>query len=216
MRTIGLVVLLATGCGGGDDPSGADSDADTDSDVDSDGDTDADSDSDTDTDTDVDEELCGLIDCGGDPTGSWHWVESCMAPPPSAACADAVIDVEIALTTGTLDLNADDTYATSQQGTITFHETYPAACVAGAPCADFGATLPPPPPSRTCVDGADGACDCEGTVPVSQNETGTWSTSGDILTLAPDGGDPSDWDYCVDGPTLVMRNAPVRRTWSSK
>jgi len=212
---IGFAWALALcGCGGDDGGGGGDADSDTDTDSDSDADSDADTDSDSDADTDGDPEMCGLEPCGGDPVGDWTWDESCMAPPPSAACTDAEISVDIALTVGTLTLSADGSYATSSEGTITFTESYPSACVAGAACDAYAATLPPPPPSRTCVDGADGACDCEGSVPANSTDSGQWSVAGDVLTLESDVGDVTEWDFCVSGDVLTMRNAPIRRTWS--
>lgn len=216
-RTIGLwTLLVAVGCGkedGGTDGD-ADSDSDTETGGDSDADTDGDSDSDTGSDTGPDEGVCGLDECGGDPIGVWTASDSCVTPPASGSCPEAEVTVDLELTNATLTIVDDGTYTSSQEGAMTFHEIFPAACVGKAACPDFGASLPPPPPGRTCVDGAEGGCECDGSLPATTSESGTWEVDGEMLLLEPDGGEVAEWEFCVEGDTLTMRKPPMRRVWT--
>ncbi len=218
-----LFSLPMAGCGGDDDtdPAGGDSDTDSDGDTDTDADTDADTDTDTGTGSETDTgepEPCALESCGGDPAGTWSWVESCLAPPVPATCAEAEASADVDLTSGTITFNGDGSYEMHTEGTITFSESFPADCLGKGTCADLAATLPPPPPGRTCEDSGDGGCDCTGTMPANVNEVGTWEIGGNVITtdyVNPRGEPTTDeWEFCVAGDTLSMRKAPARRTWT--
>jgi len=172
---------------------------------------------------------CTFTACGGDLVGTWN-VESLCSPNPSVTCPpyDGVtIDRSASVATYTFAANGTFTYAAS--GTLTETLRYPKDCLSpGADagvselCAAFQAAV------QSSIAKADGGslsgltsftcsvennfCVCvEVFTNLSVNETGTYTTSGNQLTITITGGSTADGgfpnsDYCVSGSTLKIRS----------
>lgn len=151
---------------------------------------------------------CSFAACGGDPVGTWTLDSACLqdgANPFEDTCADAIIEIDLSGSTGTLAINADMTYSTNFTFTGTFTFTLPMSCT-----DDIGITsctdLNDPEEGRTCVDASGGGCTCTATITDDDPsaETGTYTRSGNTFTTVPTD-DPSGGDtveYCVDGNVL--------------
>ena len=106
---------------------------------------------------------------------------------------------------------ADRTYSSSNAGGGTTHYHYPGACVpAGYTCMQYGQVLMAigSYSSVDCATDATGFCNCDAlTASASSNETGTYSTSGTMLTTTPASGTTSSAPYCVRGDLMYLMQA---------
>jgi hypothetical protein len=163
---------------------------------------------------------CGKVEpCGGDIKGQWTVATSCadsaaltaqIPPALSAMCPAAKVTTADVSTTGSYTFNADLTYSTmlSQTGTGTVN--VPQSCLSGLTCplltaAIQVAMIQSPVPGIQSVTCA-GTSDCVCTIvpaPVTSNEAGTYTTSGNMLTTSPTGGASLSKSYCVQGSTTL-------------
>lgn len=141
---------------------------------------------------------CAFTACGGDVVGTWTMNDSCATQDfATVECPSRSGAIDYAAS-GTLTFAADMTVSgtLTLAGTTTQH--LPTSCLPpGTACAD----LADPSVQQACDEAGDG-CDCVHTFGDPPFEvTGTWATSGSVLTL----GELGDLDYCVSGSTLWLR-----------
>ncbi|CAN90366.1 hypothetical protein predicted by Glimmer/Critica [Sorangium cellulosum So ce56] len=166
---------------------------------------------------------CGLVAaCGGDPTGSWTMDETCLDPSMfedlNKGC-DGEIDISGMVVSGRAEFRADNTYVTTitHQGPI--KAVYPAACLAAEDipitCAQLSVKMQRAAAGKesplTSAECAHAGADCACTFVfgrITTPSTGTWSVSGSILTLEPEGAEPEENPFCAQGSSFT-RGFPV-------
>ena len=199
---IGMALLLSVlGCGGGGDDDG-----------DSNGDGSA-----------LPPYSGSFSPCGGDVVGQWQITETAVNESvirPLRSCPDATATWTRFQFAGTLAFGADGTVVST--GTIDqgMQWEVPAACVAST-CADFAAGVtgsmqedlePGDTGSFVCSDTGSG-CSCELSVSYGeQTDTDTYAVAGSRLTITEPEGDVAEYDFCVTGDTLVMRDETMTMT----
>jgi hypothetical protein len=122
------------------------------------------------------------------------------------SCPDLSLG-EVSLTpTGTLSLGADMSFTGALAVSTTMEVNYPTTCVGTATCAMLSDTLQSTVGTHgiTSVSCAGaGSCTCTTVIDIPIiNATGTWATSGTMLTFA--GAPGGDGPYCVQGSSLHM------------
>jgi hypothetical protein len=149
--------------------------------------------------------------CGGSLPGTWTIQAICETPTSFTGgleCSAAMIDGSMRVTSGTIAFNDDMTYSLSSQeyGTLKFQ--IPLPCSQSVDCNSYAALIQPrPPKAMTACATVNGICDCTLTfnVPLDRNDDGTYSTSGDALTLTSSSGRPVFADrYCVQENELDL------------
>jgi hypothetical protein len=159
--------------------------------------------------------------CGGDVVGTWNATESCVQVSGDLdvsnfglGCSTVTVTGSLQVT-GMLTANADGTYTDNTTTTGSEQLAVPASCllVSGTtttcsrisgPLASIGYT------GVDCLDdAATGGCNCTATVEQTAglglvlgfpSTDGTYTTSGNMITLADD----VTYAYCVSGTTLTM------------
>ena len=136
--------------------------------------------------------------CGGDPTGTWTIRGTCIDPNQEVfpGCEGATASGS-PTETGTVTINADMTYTadTRTMGSASF--SIPGSCLTGLTSCDMLEDE-----STMCDGTIDTSCSCDITFDETSTETGTYSTSGNNITLTPSGGSADTGEYCVSGNTL--------------
>ncbi|WP_438034563.1 hypothetical protein [Sorangium sp. So ce204] len=168
---------------------------------------------------------CGLVAaCGGDPTGTWTMDGACLDPSMvedlHKGC-DAESDISGVVMSGRAEFRADNTYVTTitQQGPI--EVVYPAACLAAEEtpitCAQLSVKMQRLAAGKespfTSAECAHAGADCACTFVlgrITAPSMGTWSVSGSILTIEPEGEgeEPEESPFCVQGSSFT-RGFPV-------
>lgn len=160
--------------------------------------------------------LCGKPACGGaSVVGDWAFVSTCASVSSSALdnCAGGTIDRSGVHRSGSITLNADTTFSTSETDTGTFIFDVPTSCLGGGTCAMLqtafqgpGYVGQPNPifSSATCSTTATGCRCLLGALGMATNATGTYSVSGTSLTLVYSTGDVADDTFCVSGSDLHL------------
>jgi hypothetical protein len=155
--------------------------------------------------------------CGGDIVGSWTITSTCINVPPqnegTPDCPGITGRSDGFAAVGSVTYEPNGTYTSS--GTLTGRVLvdYPTSCLtsAGITCAELSAALADPSvlgsatfSAAACAPSSN-ACTCTLTLaPQTTNETGTYSTSGGVLSETPDSTGVTDQtDYCVQGSTLT-------------
>ncbi|WP_437571046.1 hypothetical protein [Sorangium sp. So ce542] len=161
---------------------------------------------------------CGeFAACGGDPTGTWTIEETCLDASTFAELTescDAEIDASGVAMVGTAEFRADSTYVTTSTLQGPMKIVYPPSCLTmegvTITCEQLDASLQEVVrdgallASASCVAAGQG-CAC--TLVLAGSTTtgeGTWSVSGTSLTMAPDGQEPDEVPFCVEGSSLTM------------
>jgi hypothetical protein len=144
---------------------------------------------------------CSFSACGGDPVGDWHFVGACAEGGAIASCPDATFDYGDLDISGDVSIKADMSYSSNItiSGTVGLHA--PSSCLpTGATCDAIsnGTTV--------CAEAGDG-CDCTSPLADASTASGTWSTSGNSITLQADGATPDTAEYCVQGNQLKVHLA---------
>jgi hypothetical protein len=160
--------------------------------------------------------------------GTWTITNACLTQPMSdagsapdaagsvpdagGACPGMVLKVTGTSTSGTVTFNANMTYSTTLMITAMATDAVPASCLTvGATmitCSQLQAYLNTQgdggSPPTTCTPATSGGCDCSITRITNETSMGTYSTSGDSVTLTPTsaGSSPSTDNYCVQGNKL--------------
>lgn len=163
-----------------------------------------------------------VVGCGGEVTGVWFAVDSCLNVSGTADLTAHGIGCNEAPASGTLEVTGnwtigeDGTLTDTTQTTGTVELTLAPECkdvsgtvtqcdaIAGPMWASLGFVRE----ESTCVDSAtvEGGCDCTGILDQSGSagfitfdvaSMGLYETEGNTLTFT--GYDVVDYDYCVDG-----------------
>jgi hypothetical protein len=152
--------------------------------------------------------------CGGDIKGSWKVQAACLDPAALAdqahqVCDDASLAVLSPMVSGSITYKDDGTYVqapSNAEATVEF--------TLGASCLKQGAiTLTckqvqdqlnkdPSGAQSTCVSN-NGGCKCSADAKVSGDSHGTYTVSGNTVTLN-DGTKEVVQDYCIVGSKLYM------------
>jgi hypothetical protein len=153
--------------------------------------------------------------CGGDVVGNWTVSSTCIDSGTinegTAECPGLSGRSEGFTISGTVSYKADLTYVANTTGTGHVVIDYPASCLTaqGITCAELSdgvmANNDPTFSSVSCVSVTLG-CACTFVLaPTPSMETGTYSTSGGVLTeQASDATSPDLSAYCVNGNTLTL------------
>lgn len=170
---------------------------------------------------------CSFTACGGNIVGTWT-IQSLCAPSSFASCPEPlIVDRSGAAAIYTFGSNGVFTYSAS--GTVLETISYTKDCLTSSPDAglsDLCAALQSEVQSSiakadggslsgltgfTCALQSDRCVCTETFANLMQNETGTYTTSGNQVTVtitsgaSTDGGIPTS-DYCVSGNTLKLRS----------
>jgi hypothetical protein len=156
---------------------------------------------------------CGEVaPCGGDLVGNWSIEGACVDPDAienqdldsfKQICPKLSYETSYEAS-GTASFTAT-TYTLDMDLNVTATVFVPKDCLMGLSCGELGllfnqATGGDTGATISCTGSSD--CHCAFVVPESQMETGSYTTSGTILTTTPTGGTADSTPYCVDGTTL--------------
>jgi hypothetical protein len=157
--------------------------------------------------------------CGGSVAGTWRIVNTCIDQSAlnmsvQMFCPQANVS-ETAQESGTITFNADMTYTETVSGNATLVENIPASCFpATATCAGLNNPGQQPPPQQgtttsvSCTGTA--VCTCRITAAITNvTMTGTYATSGTMLTVTPAGSTAQSDGYCVQGNTLHVTSTAM-------
>lgn len=148
---------------------------------------------------------CDFTACGGDITGTWNLTSACglsaiFGDPTGGACPGFASDDQGLSLTGTVSFNADMSYDLTTMVSGNVNLMVPLSCLPPmSACSDLDVAV-----SGTCTDD-NGVCDCAIPLDTTDNESGTWSTSGNQLTTTSMGTDEVG-EYCVEGNSLTVRD----------
>jgi hypothetical protein len=219
----GGLAVVVVGCGGGGGPAPGDGG----SDVTSDGGSDATGDGGA-------AATCGNVQpCGGDVVGNWMFVEQCQSAASIAASkanfstmaagtwcpGQTLVGIE-PQASGSLILDGAGAYALDLVFGGHIDINFPASCIAGASCDDattgFQAqieegTFPIPSATSIACSGAS-SCVCHTTVNRIRSEAGTYSMSGNVLSLAATSGAVTNKSICVAGSQLHILDTATGQT----
>jgi hypothetical protein len=157
--------------------------------------------------------------CGGNIVGTWNVTNACGPGTTFTqkgflmGCDASSITATITGASGMLTFNADMSYMTSLTQTLNSMATIPKSCLtAGASCSALETALKQQMgvTSATCTD--DGTnCNCAIGQTATPMESGTYTTSGSMLTTTATGGTAQSVQYCVSG-NQVSFSAPSDST----
>lgn len=166
--------------------------------------------------------------CGGDITGTWTVASSCLdvtgvmdLVPLGIGCASAPVTGSRTVA-GTFTANADGTYLdqTTTSGAEQIQLAAECLNVSGVVvmCERLSAVIGAYGyDSVTCAPADDGRCLCDavfsrasglGTLAFDPLETGTFTTSGNIVTLDDEWNEPKSYQYCVSARQLTLLPVP--------
>lgn len=155
---------------------------------------------------------CGTVAaCGGDVTGRWNVTATCLTTALNLSNVCAGITATIAFSySGNAVYNADLTYTQTASVGGAVHYQFPSSCLGTQTCAQVQANILASNSalamgmsfqSATCQT-ANGGCACDATLsPSPANETGTYSTTANVLSTAH-AGMTDQVNYCVNGNTM--------------
>ena len=161
-------------------------------------------------------QACGDAPCGGDLVGTWNHTSLCidgtvyLASLPGVNCRETTVGAIDLVPSGSVNLNADQSYELTLgiSGTMTFN--YPLSCFESAStCADLqvqfqAGLLSTLAQSVSCTGTSTCACTFVRT-PASISHSGIYTTSGSSLMLTQTDGEIEMLDYCVKGTTATFR-----------
>src|SRR5450432_3079177 len=152
---------------------------------------------------------CGQVQpCGGAIVGSWKVSSSCILDASfqmdaSSICTTATIALKKVTGVGGITYGGDQTYQSTGTLSIDFTLSLPTTCfAAGKTCADLQTTYTkqmqtdPTLTSATCASSGS-TCVCQLSTTQDATESGTYTTSGTIVSSTPAGGTVSNDSYCV-------------------
>ena len=151
---------------------------------------------------------CGTFEaCGGDLVGTWGIEESCAAVAPVEACPQSSALYSRYNRTGTYEFGETGELVMNQRTRSSFHWNVPLSCFPGYGCATIESLLASDSggtdADATCSDQGD-SCSCDVTASVQESFTGTYETDGSRLVFS----NGVEYDYCVDGTELSLRDTP--------
>jgi hypothetical protein len=149
--------------------------------------------------------------CGGSLVGIWTIQGICEGSAVftgGADCTAATVDGSMRSVSGTVTFNDDLTYSvsSSEGGSLKFRVPLP--CSPTADCNTLAGEISPAPPAgMTTCETLDGNCDCSLVFnhPLTHDDNGTYTTSGDALMLTSSNNATSFADrYCVQDNALHL------------
>ena len=161
---------------------------------------------------------CGKVaPCGGNLVGSWTFTGACvtragvmtdLAGDFASFCPTATVGAAAETASGMIAFNADASYAVDITQSASLTIDVPASCIAGASCSAYAAAIEaqgdPSIQSVSCQGTSVCVCTLV-TAPQSMTDSGTYSTSGTVATLASvSGGGSTGGDYCAQGNELHL------------
>jgi hypothetical protein len=154
----------------------------------------------------------GTAPCGGNLVGTWNFISVCLNQMALMEgfkidnCPEATLSDATATRTGSVIFTTTD-YAVAGTLTVSYTLTMPASCIdSGASCSDFGDSLVSANIQSAYCTG-DTICVCPiVTAPISNSESGTYTTAGSTLSTTPASGTPATSSYCVQGDKLHVLN----------
>jgi len=160
-------------------------------------------------------ETCGVAPCGGDVVGDWTASSACMdratlkmdfLAGTMGSCPSTSLGAVNMTSAGTLAMGADMTFTGTLVVNATIDVNYPPACINNGTCAAVEATLQNTVGTNGITSvrcAGTGSCVCTTALTIDIiNATGTWATSGTMLTFA--GAPGGDGPYCVQGSSLHL------------
>lgn len=166
---------------------------------------------------------CGKVaPCGGNLVGTWKVVDSCTGSTavssgsPITSCPSATAQVGSVSASGTATFNADMTYSVSVTESASETLDVPMSCLSSVTCADLATSLgtvlggDDAGAATTTCTASGSSCDCTITLAgMTDNETGTYSISGDTVTTTPTAApgttvSTGGGSYCVQGSDLHL------------
>jgi len=161
--------------------------------------------------------------CGGDLVGNWAAHGSCVNQASlqsrfmSELGAGCPSGKSVSILGATTDwarvssmFNSDGTYSGTSMFSDSISVLVPAECLVIKGCADLDADFRAMVDPATGIQGAsclNAGTGCACMITQQQPTTpqsGTYTTSGTVLTLMPSGGAPTDMPYCVRGSELHL------------
>jgi hypothetical protein len=155
--------------------------------------------------------------CGGDIAGSWKITSSCITVDAGGMdfnmdCPGATAQASGFSISGTATYGTDGTYSAMTTMTGSIIVNLPATCLMSGgltlTCAQLTAVLQSDLANsdyQSAVCNGSGGCSCVLTLkPTSSTTTGTYTTSGSVLTETETGGTPDQSTYCVNGTSLTL------------
>ena len=153
--------------------------------------------------------------CGGDVVGTWDIASTCLSGNlmGSVSCPSATLDISGLREDGSLTWNSDLTYTTTVTVSGAETETFPDTCLPMlnvASCDELNTKLQATLQlssmyARISCTATSNGCRCTFEyAPQPTTTSGTYTTSGAMLTSTTSGGKSSKASYCVQGTRLLM------------
>ena len=154
---------------------------------------------------------CQFTPCDGvEMTGEWNVLATCVAPNIEM-CAGATITVTMNNSRSAIRFGADGMFVRLNEVDITTQVMVPSNCTMGAGCDLVGGFIPG---ATGCVDSVTGdGCDCTVVTQESDEEVGTWSASGQELTVMVDG-QATVLQHCSDGIGATLEDSAEATTFT--
>jgi len=159
---------------------------------------------------------CGKVEpCGGAVVGTWKAGPTCannafitmsFEQGLMDTCPTATVGGIRVSQSGTVTLGADLSYSASIVDDTSVSFTIPASCnTSGASCSVLAAYLQESVSGGTASCTGLGGCTCTLSMSQPQSDTGTYSISGNSITInSATNGSTGTEDYCVQGNTLHL------------
>ncbi|MDX2316383.1 MAG: hypothetical protein QNL90_20180 [Gammaproteobacteria bacterium] len=147
--------------------------------------------------------------CGGAAAGSWSVVDGCARLDTAGfrnACRSAQVGQLEHTSSGTLNLQSDGTFTKNGSNEVSVDMVVLPDCVMVlGQCSQVEVFIEDQQPwLESACNPRAGGCDCAVNNSIADNTSGTWTASGNALTLTS-GGSSESYFYCVDGGFLTMR-----------
>ena len=155
---------------------------------------------------------CGTFEaCGGDVVGTWGIEESCAVASPAADCPQSTRIYTSYNRTGTYEFSETGELVMTERTRYSLHQNMPLSCLDGASCVTFESLLESDvggpgqtvDADATCKESGS-SCSCDVTASTTEMLTSTYEIDGSTLVLS----NGVEYDYCVDGTELALRDTP--------
>jgi hypothetical protein len=169
---------------------------------------------------------CGKVQpCGGDVIGQWTFTDVCQGLEHEAAvaatfaeraadswCVGQTLVGQDPAVSGSYAFDTDGNYTLMLVVGGTIDINLPTSCLAGLTCDDTTVGLQaqiddgsyPMPHVTAIACSGSSSCVCRATIDSPRPESGTYTLSGNVLSLTPSGGTTRNQSYCVAGKTLHL------------
>jgi hypothetical protein len=148
--------------------------------------------------------------CGGEIAGDWTITGFCpdtskVPPQILDLCDVAKLDYDEPVVSGNLSFKPDMSFTQTATAKGTGYLVLPADCLKAdsLTCEQVEGLIKPNTPGVKC-SASNGGCRCALTVDETANTTGTYTTSGNSVTLKSAGKEDVKSDYCVQGSNLSL------------